>query len=247
VNTESAPDECFGAKHFPDDEPSYGWGLIDLEQYAQAQHAVIVRGETTLAPTYWRLGRSLELIRRQRGRGAWGKYLESLHIHRVRACKARAICRHFSTAESVAGLAVEEAYKESKSKPTRGAPRTRGDRPGADRSDVREETEDHDVAQPAREKGVEEIAAFLSEVHARAGELIDAAAFAELEERTKLFPAYRSALEQLQFLGRMLGVEDEPRTGNESLKARGRRAAHRSRVVQNFAKTPAANVENKEV
>ena len=61
---ESDSSECFARETFADDEPSHGWNQIQLEQYAQTQHDTIVRGETTLAPAYYRLGRSLEMLRR---------------------------------------------------------------------------------------------------------------------------------------------------------------------------------------
>ena len=95
MDREEPPPDVSGAKQIPGGGPDRDWGLLDLEQYAQAQHQEIVAGEATLAPAYWRLGQALNLIRHQRGQGAWGKYLESLGIHRVRACKARSIARHF--------------------------------------------------------------------------------------------------------------------------------------------------------
>lgn len=201
--------ECFARETFPDDLPSHDWDLLQLEQYAQAQHAAIVGGEKTLAPTYYRLGRCLEMIRRKRGRGAWGKYLESLGIHRVRACKARAIARHFGAPEAVAEIAVEEAYEQCKNKRSHVCrPRRRGP---AD-SDNPQETQD--VARSAGEKEADDIRAFLTEVCARVEALIDVAAFAEHERRAALFPAYRAALERLQFLGRMLGADDEHHASN---------------------------------
>lgn len=213
--TEVTPDECFARETLPDDGPSHVWTLIELEQYARAQYEAIIRGETTLAPTYHRLGRSLELIRRKRGRGAWGKYLGSLGIHRVRACKARAIARHFATPDAVAEMAVEEAYEASKSKHPR-VFHTRRDRANADHTDSKENQGNQNAAEPAREHEANEIEAFLADVRARADTLIDAAAFAEHKSRSALFPLYRAAMERLQCLGRMLGAEDELRNGRES-------------------------------
>ena len=82
--TDAAQEDCFACEIAPEAEPSHGWNLMQLEEYAKAQHDAIVRSETTFAPAYQRLGRALELIRPKRGRGEWGKHLESLGTHRVR-------------------------------------------------------------------------------------------------------------------------------------------------------------------
>jgi hypothetical protein len=214
MTRDDMPEKCFARETFPDDEPSHDWNLIQLEQYAQAQHEAIVQGETTLAPTYHRLGRSLELIRRKRGRGAWGKYLESLKIHRVRACKARAIACHFATPEEVEGMTVEAAYEAAKSNRD-GASGVRRTRTGADHSDSQEGPEQEDAGVFSHDDAVDEVRTFLTDVRDRADQLIDTTAFLEQEKRTALIPAYRAALDQLHFLGRVLGAEEEPRGGRE--------------------------------
>jgi hypothetical protein len=105
-------------------------------------------------------------------------------------------------------MTVEAAYDESKRNRVR-APRSRRGRGNADQTDSTENHDAQDAGAPGREHGVDEIKAFLADVRARADALVDAAAFAKQDARAALFPAYRAALERLQFFGRMLGVEDE--------------------------------------
>ncbi len=213
MTTKSESESCFARETIAGGEPSHGWDLMTLEQYAQGQHEAIVGGETTLAPAYWRLGRSLELLIRKRGRKAWGKYLESLGIHRVRACKARAIARHFATADAVANIPVEHAYEQGKRRHAQQNGRVKN------RVDTDHSPEAQDTVQPEHTNGIAALEAFLSEVSARADELIDTASFAELEQRQPLLPIYRTALQRLQLLGQMLGIQAEPPgqpAGNES-------------------------------
>ena len=192
-----------------DQELSHAWNQIQVEEYAKTQHELIVVGEQTFAPAYCRLGRALKLLQEKRGRRGWGDYLESLGIHRVRACKARAIARHFSTPEAVAGLSVEAAYEQSKSRRAGGAGRRQG------RAHEGKAGSGQAAAQGgepgARELGAEEIGAFLADVRDRADVLVNAAAFADADRRAELIPLYRDALARLQYFGRMLGAEDEPR------------------------------------
>ncbi|HPM85328.1 MAG TPA: hypothetical protein PLF81_31715, partial [Candidatus Anammoximicrobium sp.] len=104
-------EKCFGAKHFSPDEPDDTWSIEKLGEHARRQHEVIVRGERDLAPAYWELGRALQIARRQLRRGQWGQFLAAHGIHRVRACRARAIFRSHPTLKAVAELTVEEAYE----------------------------------------------------------------------------------------------------------------------------------------
>lgn len=186
--------ESFGAKPFEEEEPSHTWELDRLTQYAREQHETIVQGEQTLSPAYWRLGQALHLARKRLGRGQWGKYLEKLGIHKVRAAKARAIFRTFSTPKAVSGMAVEDAYDQRQRRQRR-APQKARDRKSSDR--------------PAENADTDALAAFFEEVSTRAEELVDAAAFAEQERRQKLFPVLRTALDRLEYLGQILGAQDE--------------------------------------
>jgi hypothetical protein len=198
--------ESFGAKPLSDDEPSHAWDLERLGKYARKEHDAIVRGETTLSPHYWRLGQALQLARKQLGRGQWGRYLAELGVHKVRAAKARAIYRTFSTPEAVAGMAVEEAYEQRKR-----------NQPSARRRGRRRQLMDGQA--PA--ENTDELQAFLMDVCARAEQLVDSAAFVEPSRRAALFPLVHSAVEKLNHLGRMLGAGDDPRAGLMGVQAGG--------------------------
>lgn len=192
-------EKCFGAKHFSDDEPNDTWSIEQLGERARQQHEVIVRGERDLAPAYWELGRALQIARRELRRGQWGRFLDEHGIHRVRACRARAIFRSHPTLEAVAELSVEEAYE---ARATRQFHRRRT----KDESTVQEDQSDPRLP---REKTEADLQTYLANVQRGADEFVDVAAFLERDRRAALFQAYRAALERLQFLGRMLGAEEE--------------------------------------
>jgi len=65
---------------------------------------------------YWRLGQALNLARSHSSRGEWASFLDDLGIEKTRASRARAIQSAFATEEAVAGLTVEQAYAQRKSK-----------------------------------------------------------------------------------------------------------------------------------
>lgn len=222
VDMDTDANECF-ARETVLDEPSNAWDLMKLEQYAQTQHEAIVQGERTLAPAYHRLGRALEMLRRKRGRGSWYKYLESLGIHPVRACKARAIARHFSSAQAVAEMPVEEAYLASKKQRSKVSRRSQD---GEERGNSQEESQSQDTARSSEAIEVDEVEAFLANIGSRADTLIDTVAFMDQAKRKTLFSAYQDALKRLQSLGRLLGFDDQSdfdkKSSSISSKARRR-------------------------
>jgi hypothetical protein len=119
----SAPESTISCGPQPfADEPSHGWDLDRLGKFLQEQHLAIVEGEKQLAPVYWRMGQASNLARKHFSRGQWGRYLESLNIHKTRAARAQAIFRTFSADSELGGLSVEEAYES----------RTRRHRPQCD-------------------------------------------------------------------------------------------------------------------
>ena len=210
MTTCDLPEKCFAAKHLsaegPSGKPDHLWDLGRLSHFARQQHEMIIQSERSVAPTYWLLGQALALARKQLGRGQWGKYLTELGINRVRACRARAIFRSFSTAEVLQGMGVEEAYEQRQ----RRATCVRHRRHEAT-TDAGQETS---AASSDENQGTDPLQSFLYEVYNRADQLFDLAAFAPREQREALFPKYQAALARFQQLGKMLGVDDEPmRTG----------------------------------
>lgn len=191
-------EKCFGAKHFSPDEPDDTWGLEQLGEHARQQHEIIVKGERALAPAYWQLGCVLQIAKRQLGRSHWGKFLAAHGIHRVRACRARAIFRSHPTPEAVAELTVQEAYEARATRQVH--------RRAKDKSTVHDDQSDPRLPRERTEAGLQ---AYLVNVQQGADEFVDVAAFLERDRRAALFQAYRAALERLQFLGRMLGAEEE--------------------------------------
>jgi hypothetical protein len=190
-------EKCFGAKHFSPDEPDDTWGLEQLGEHARQQHEIIVKGERALAPAYWQLGCALQIAKRQLGRSHWGKFLAAHGIHRVRACRARAIFRSHPTPEAVAELTVEEAYEARVTRQVH--------RRAKDKSTVQDDQSGPRLPGERTEAGLQ---AYLVNVQRGADEFVDVAAFLERDRRAALFQAYRAALERLQFLGRMLGAEE---------------------------------------
>lgn len=91
--------------------PTRDWLLDQLSSYAKKQHAVIVAGEQTLAPAYWRLGCALFFARKQFQRGHWGLFLGECGIDKTRSSKACAIYRRFKSLEELKELTVEQAYE----------------------------------------------------------------------------------------------------------------------------------------
>ena len=183
--------ESFGAKPSSDQEPSHSWDLGRLGQYARTQHEAILQGERTLAPRYWRLSQALHLARKQIKRGDWGRYLEELGVHKVRAAKARAIFRTFSTPQAVEGLSVEEAYEQRERRQACAQQKALLHKAWGDQSD----------------EGTLKLASFLLKVCDRAEELVDVAAHITEDRRTELLPMLRWAIEKLEHLGQELGCE----------------------------------------
>lgn len=97
--------------------PDPGWGVDDLARYARAQEQAIVEGDRSLTACYWRLGRALELARKQFAHRQWGRFLADLGIDKSRASKARAIHGTFESETAVAELTVQEAYRRRPRKP----------------------------------------------------------------------------------------------------------------------------------
>lgn len=203
--TDAPPEKSFVAKLFSPEEPDHSWGVEELGAYAKAQHEAIVHGEQSLTHLYWRLGNALELARRQFDRGQWGKYLESLGLNKTRVSKARAIFRRFGTPEAVGDLGVEEAYAE---RHRRQESSRRERRKAESHSSEEEEATDRAVCEPS----AEDLEGFLAEVATRAERLVDVAAFLDRDRRRSLVVLYDTAQERLEYLGRLLGAEDETHT-----------------------------------
>jgi hypothetical protein len=208
MSKDATTDESFGPKLFSSEEPDHTWDLERLGAFARAKQEAILRGERSVPPLYWSLGMTLEIARKQIGRGAWGRQLEEWGFSKAMACRARAIFWTFSSPEALAELTVEQAFSQRQRRQVHARRAKRNDGAGDQPAG---EIED----QPGREDGADGLANFLCEIRARADQLIDAAGFMEREKRTALFPAYRAALERLQFLGRVLGAEDEQHAGSE--------------------------------
>lgn len=203
--TDATPEKSFVAKLFSSEEPDHSWGVEELGAYAKDQHEAIIHGEQSLTHLYWRLGNALELARRQFDRGQWGKYLESLGLNKTRVSKARAIFRRFGTPEAIGDLGVEEAYAE---RHRRQVSSRRDHRKAESHSSEEEEATDRAVCEPS----AEELEGFLAEVATRAERLVDVAAFLDRDRRRSLVVLCHTAQERLEYLGRLLGAEDETHT-----------------------------------
>lgn len=116
MESSSTADKSCGPQLFDPNEPSKKWGIKRLSDYAREQHAAIVKKERLLTPFYWRLGHALELARPDFNHGQWARFLKSQRIEKTRASKARAIYQAFGSAEEVARMSVEAAYKASRAK-----------------------------------------------------------------------------------------------------------------------------------
>jgi len=199
MRKDDSADECFGPKHLSTEEPDDTWEIERLGEHARIQHDQIIRGEKSLAPYYWELGRALQIAKRQVRRGQWLSFLTAYGINRVRACRARAIFRSHPTAEAVAGLSVEEAYEH---RVKRQSPRRRNQG---------EPDAQNDEADPwlSRERTEEGLTSFLTHVRLGAEEFVDVAAFLEKDRRSALCSLHLAAVERLQYLGRLLGVGDQ--------------------------------------
>jgi hypothetical protein len=170
-----------GPQLFVRDEPSNGWGLDELNAYAQMQYRQILDGEKLLAPAYWRLGQALALAKRAFKHGKWSQHLKDLGIDKTRASKARAICQTFDKADDVARLTVEEAY----------AKRQR-------RQSV--EPDESTNCGPQTKKDVQRLRKSVGSVGKRTEDVIHDAAFAAPNEAVILIPAVRKAIRQLEEL-----------------------------------------------
>lgn len=199
MSKDESPDECFGPKHLQPDEPDDTWDIDRLGEHAREQHNHIVQGEQSLAPHYWKLGRALKIAKRQIRRGQWLSFLTAFDVNRTRACRALAIFRSFPTAESVAGLSVEQAYE------------CRAKRQSHRRRKEGEPRPQHEEASPwpACDKTEKGLTTFLTQVRQGAEEFVDVAAFLEKDRRSALFSLHQAAMERLQYLGRLLGVDDQ--------------------------------------
>jgi hypothetical protein len=168
----------FGPKPFSSAEPTSEWDVEQSGTYLHWQHQFIVDGEKSLTPCYWRLGYSLELARHQFTYGQWEKYLAHWGINKVRAARARAIRRTFSTLKEVERLTVEEAFERRQRR------------------------------QPATARGKTEsqhgpMGAFMAEMGPwcrRAEALVDEAAFAERAQAALFLPPLGELIHRLERL-----------------------------------------------
>lgn len=182
---ETKTEKGCGPQLLGNEQPSHGWGLDRLGEFAREQHQKIVDGEKDLVQAYWRLGQVLSLARKQFGHGHWGKFLAELDIHKTRASKARAIFHSFQSLEDVAGQSVEEAYECRKSRQEQG-PRAAKRKP--------------------KGKG-KLLKAFLKNVPNEAKALIDEAATMRPPEASQLVTAIDAAIEKLQRLRETLAAK----------------------------------------
>ena len=113
-----------------------------------------------LTPTYWLLGWALELVHAKLTVRQFGHFLQEHGIHKVRASKARAIARFYSTPEELAGVSVQDAYqaaiktrREQESSHSDNSPEVGGE------TDLPEDTTIHNDATP--------VTAALSAINAR--------------------------------------------------------------------------------
>jgi hypothetical protein len=196
MSTDATPEKSSATKLFCGEEPDRSWPLERLGQRARELHQGILVSEQATAPAYWELGRVLELARKQLGRGVWGRQLAAWGINKVRASRARAIFRRFSTPGALSGRGVEEAYAERYRRQVHARRRTCD-------QEADEQPPKHHVGDDA-----DQLATFLEDVRSKADRLIDVAGFMEHDRRTALFSSYQAALERFRFLGRILGVED---------------------------------------
>ena len=194
--------------------------MEDLGEQARRAHDKIVNGEQTLAPVYWELGRILKLARKQLGRGQWGRFLASFGINRVRACKALAIYDAFTSPDDLVGMSVEESYEHRR---RRQAGTSHAQSAKCRTAAVQPDNDE----KPQRNLSEADLETYLAQVCDQAERLIDVAAFLEKDRRELLYPRYRAALEQLQYLGRMLGAEDKSPTGDEPFPKPGESACRK--------------------
>jgi hypothetical protein len=222
--TNDAVEKSFAPKLFVPDQPDHSWDIERLGVFAREKHEAILQGERSLAPLYWFLGMALEIARNQIGRGPWGKKLVEWGINKVRACRARSIFRTFSSPEALSGLSVEDAFKQRQRRQVHACRKRRAE-------DGDDQAAKQPTNQASREKGSDDLEAFLDEIRTRADDLLDAAAFAERERRRSLRPLYEAALERLRQLGRVLGADDEPRLSKTSLKPPGKKGRKSATTV----------------
>lgn len=91
--------------------PDGSWDVNSLTRCAESHHRFIDTIETLLTPSYWFLGRALELLHAKLTVRQFRQFLHDHGIHKVRASKARAIARFYPTPEELAGVSVHDAYQ----------------------------------------------------------------------------------------------------------------------------------------
>jgi hypothetical protein len=96
-----------GRYEIPDD----AWDMDELGRCAEFHHRFIHKTETLLTPSYWSLGRALELLHAKLTVRQFRQFRYDHGIHKVRASKARAIARFYPTPEELAGISVHDAYQ----------------------------------------------------------------------------------------------------------------------------------------
>ena len=156
-----------------DSIPQKDWEIDQLGSFARDQDQAIRRGEASLTKSYWRLGLSLNLTRRNFSRGQWGKYLEELGIDKTRASKACAIHRTLKSEARIGELTVREAYRHRQRKPRKLSSKRH------------------------RKKNSDGIAQWLMEVCRRADFYLDEASCADSDKAASLLPAVESAIGEL--------------------------------------------------
>lgn len=164
-----------------DEQPNKAWDVERLGEFARARHQEIDADEQSLARTYWQLGLSLNLARRQFSHGQWAKFLDELGIDKTRASKARAIHRSFDTENSVEGLSVQEAYRKRKRKSRKSGPKKKR----------RKSTNKHERVS---------IAEWLHDVCQQVDIFLDEVASADSDDAANALPAIDAAVEELNRL-----------------------------------------------
>jgi hypothetical protein len=91
--------------------PTDAWDTDSLARCAEFHHHFIHTAETLLTLSYWSMGRALELLHAKLTVRQFGQVLQDYGIHKVRASKARAIARFYTTPEELEGVSVQDAYQ----------------------------------------------------------------------------------------------------------------------------------------
>lgn len=188
-------DESFGAKPAGDELPDHSWGLDRLGDYLRAEHDAIVQFERQSAAHYWRLGQALSLAYKYLGRSMRARFLAELGIHKVRACKARAIYRQFPSLAALGDRTIEDAYAEG-----------RRERPTEESSQKKRRLPEVNAS---GEFDADELERFLLDVVEQVDALARATKNIGHDQRRRWRVSVRQTIDRLMRLERLLNASDE--------------------------------------